>query len=257
VARFGVHVKIDTGMTRLGVVAGEFGDFLARCAAQPSIRVDGLATHFAGADDGEPEETEAQLRRFVGCLEEARRMGADPQVIHAANSAAALRFPASRFDLVRPGLLLYGARPGPRVPDLGLTPALTVATRVIALRRVPAGTRVSYGGTRRLDRPSVVATLPLGYADGYPRSLSNAAQILIRGRRAPVVGVVCMDLCMVDVTDVPMAAVGDEAVVLGGEGAERILPEEVAAWAGTISYEILTGVSRRVPRRYDGKEEAG
>jgi alanine racemase len=248
--RYGIQVKIDTGMTRLGVTAREFGAFLARCAAHPSIRVDGLATHFASADEPDPGSTEEQLAAFIRCLDQARAMGADPQVIHAANSAAALRFPRTRFDLVRPGLVLYGAMPSASVPDPGVRPVMSLHTRINALRHVEAGTRVSYGGTYTLGRPSVVATLPVGYADGYPRSLSSRAQVLLRGKRAPVVGRVCMDLCMVDVTEVPGVAVGDPVALLGGEGELAIRPEELAAWADTISYEVLCGVSRRVPRVY-------
>jgi len=248
--RFSLHVKIDTGMTRLGVTEARFDEFLARCAAHPSIRVDGLATHFASADEADPEETEAQLRAFIRCLDRARAMGADPQVIHAANSAAALRFPRTRFDLIRPGIVLYGTRPSAKVEGPGLTPVLSLHTRINALREVEAGTRVSYAGTHTLTRRSRIATLPVGYADGYPRALSNRAQVLVRGCRAPLVGRVCMDLCMIDVTDVPGVEVGDPVALLGGEGALAIHPEELAGWAGTIVYEILAGVGKRVPRDY-------
>jgi alanine racemase len=252
--RFSIHVKIDTGMTRLGVTAAGFDGFLTRCARHPSIRVDGLATHFASADEPEPEATEEQLRLFIECLDRARAMGADPQVIHAANSAAALRFPRTRFDMIRPGIVLYGSVP-PLVDDPGVRPVLSWHTRINALREAPAGTRVSYGGTLVLGRASRIATIPVGYADGYPRALSNRAQVLVGGRRAPVVGRVCMDLCMIDVTDVPGAAVGDPVTLLGGDGELGIRPEELASWAGTISYEILCGISRRVPRVYTALAE--
>jgi alanine racemase len=254
--RFGIHIKVDTGMTRLGVTANEFEPFLKRCARHTSIRVDGLATHFASADEGDGEATRTQLATFVGCLDQARALGADPQVIHAANSAACLRFPESRLDLVRPGLALYGARASDHVPDIGGCPVLSFHTRVNALRQVEAGQGVSYGGTFVTHRQSVVATLPVGYADGYPRSLSNRAQVLIRGRRAPVIGRVCMDLTMVDVTDVPGVAVGDAVVLLGTQGDDVLRPEELGAWADTIPYEILTGISKRVPRLYPGTAEA-
>jgi alanine racemase len=253
--RFGVHVKVDTGMTRLGVEAGELEPFLRLCARHPAIRVDGLATHFAVADEKDPAGTDLQLARFVACLDRARAMGADPQLIHAANSAAALRFPRTRFDLVRTGLALYGSVPSRFVPDPGLLPVLSLTTRINAIRHVPAGTGVSYGWTARLDRPSVVATLPLGYADGYPRSASNRAQVLVRGRRAPLVGTVCMDLCMVDVTDVPGVEVGDAVTLLGRDGEASIAPGELAAWAGGIVYEITSGLSRRVPRTYPGLDD--
>jgi alanine racemase len=250
--RQSIHVKIDTGMSRLGVTDGRFGELLAQCAQHPSIRVDGLATHFASADEPDPSPTEEQLARFIRCLDQARAMGADPQVIHAANSSAALRFPRTRFDLVRPGIVLYGALPSVHLVahDPGIRPVLSLHTRVNALREVPAGTSVSYGGTVILARPSRIATIPVGYADGYPRSLSNRAQVIVRGRRAPVVGRVCMDLTMIDVTEVPGVEVGDPITLLGSEGAEAIRPEELAAWAGTIAYEILCGISKRVPRVY-------
>jgi alanine racemase len=254
--RFSIHVKIDTGMTRLGVTGARFDEFLTRCAQHPSIRVDGLATHFASADEEDPASTEEQLRLFIACLDRARAMGADPQVIHAASSAAALRFPRTRFDLIRPGILLYGSVP-PQVSDPGVRPVLSWHTRINALREVPAGTRVSYGGTLELARPSRIATLPVGYADGYPRRLGNRAQVLVHGRRAPLVGRVCMDLCMVDVTEVPQVAVGDAVTLLGGEGEGSIRPEELAGWADTISYEILAGISRRVPRVYPAVEVGG
>jgi alanine racemase len=248
--RYSIHVKVDTGMTRLGVTPDRFPDFLKQCASHPSIRVDGLATQFACADELDPGYTEDQLRRFIACLDQARALGADPQLIHAANSAAALRFPRTRFDWVRPGIVLYGARPSLHVPDPGLKPVLSLHTSINALRQVPAGTPVSYGGTHVLKRPSVVATLPVGYADGYPRKLSNRAQVIIRGQRAPLIGRVCMDLCMIDVTNVAGVRVGDAVTLLGGEEPVAIHPEELASWAETIAYEIFCGISKRVPREY-------
>jgi alanine racemase len=150
--------------------------------------------------------------------------------------------------------VLYGAHPGPAVPELDLRPVISLQTRINALRRVPAGTGVSYGATHVTTRETLVATLPVGYADGYPRTLSNRAQVLVRGRRAPLVGTVCMDLCMVDVTDVPGVQVGDRVLLLGGDGEEIIRPRDLAGWAGTIPYEVLCGISRRVPRAYPGAE---
>jgi alanine racemase len=250
--RQSIHVKIDTGMSRLGVTVARFGDLLRQCARQPSIRVDGLATHFASADEADPAPTEEQLARFILCLDQARAMGADPQVIHAAASSAALRFPRTRFDLVRPGIVLYGALPSLHLVehDPGIRPVLSLHTRVNALRDLPAGTGVSYGGTFTLARPSRIATIPVGYADGYPRALSNRGMALVRGRRAPIVGRVCMDLTMIDVTEIPGVETGELVTLLGGEGPEAIRPEELAAWADTIAYEILCGISRRVPRIY-------
>ncbi len=252
--RMPIHMKVDTGMSRLGVTTHRFEDFLRACAEHPTVRVDGMATHFACADMLDPEPTETQLARFIGCLDQARAMGADPQMIHAANSAATLRFPRTRFDMVRPGLLLYGALPASHLEDPGLEPCMSWRTRINALRRIPAGAAVSYGGTWVAPRPTVIATLPVGYADGYPRALSNRARVIVRGARARQVGNVCMDLCMVDVTDLPGVAVGDEVVLMGTQGEARITPEELAAWADTIPWEILGGITRRVPRVYDEAE---
>jgi len=254
VLRFSIHVKVDTGMTRLGVTVDRFEELMRQAANHPSIRVDGLATHFACADEQDPAFTEEQLVRFVRCLDRARALGADPQVIHAANSAAALRFPRTRFDMIRPGLCLYGSRGTAHVPDRDLRPVMSLHTRVNALRQVPKGTGVSYGCTFTTGRTSVIATLPVGYADGYSRSMSNRAQVLIRGQRAPVVGRVCMDLCMVDVTEVEGVKVGDRVTLLGGDGPVALRPEELAEWADTIPYEVLCGISRRVPRVYPGAD---
>lgn len=255
--RFGIHVKIDTGMTRIGVVEPGFEPFLRRCARRPAIRVDGLATHFASAEDADPEPTERQLDAFIRCLNLARTLGADPQVIHAANTAAALRYPKSRFDLVRPGIALYGMVPSEHVPNHGFVPVASWRTRINAIREVPAGTPVSYGGTHVTKRRSRIATLPVGYADGYPRRLSNRAQVQLDDAegvacRAPVVGNVCMDLCMIDVTDVKGVSVGDAVHLMGGSGPAAIHPDELARWADTVSYEILAGISKRVPRVYPG-----
>lgn len=259
--RFGLHVKVDTGMTRLGVVAGQFDAFLRRCARHPLLRVDGLATHFACAEERDLSATETQLATFIRCLDQARAMGADPQTIHAANTAAALRLPAARFDLVRVGLGLYGVLPSDQVPDPGLRPVLRWSTRINALRDVPAGTPVSYGATFVTTRPTRIATLPVGYADGYARRLSNRAEVLLPSaaggpRRVPLVGRVCMDLCMVDVTGVEGVAVGDPAVLLGGSGPLALSPDQLAGWGETISYEVLTAISKRVPRAYPGLSEA-
>jgi alanine racemase len=174
---------------------------------------------------------------------------------HAANSAAALRFPRTRFDAVRPGLAIYGALPSAAVSLPGLEPALRLSTRVMAIRQVPVGGTVSYGGLWRAARASRVAILPVGYADGYPRHV-RGAETLVRSRRAPVVGAICMDMMMVDVTDVPGVTVGDDVALIGAGpdgaegGADRITVDDLARWAGTINYEILAGISKRVPRVY-------
>ena len=260
-----VHVKIDTGMGRLGFSPDAAPDAVAALARSAFLRLEGLMTHFADADLADPAYAREQVARFDAVAETVRRAGVHIPIRHAANSAAVMAASSWRsamggplYDAVRPGLMLYGARPGPAVgAGVDLRPVLSLTTRILLLKRVPPGTPISYGRTFVTRRESLIAVLPIGYADGYPRALSNAGRVLVRGRGAPVVGRVCMDLTMVDVTDVPGAAEGDEAVVIGAQGAAAITVEEVAAGAGTIAYEILCGIGPRVPRRYLDAASAG
>lgn len=244
-----VHLKVDTGMNRLGIAARELPAVVERGATLARVRLAGLCTHFASADLADEAPTREQIALFQACLAAARARGLPPAVVHAANSAASLRFAEARFDAVRPGLALYGSMPSRVVARPELEPVLRLRTRVMALHDVATGAGVSYGGVWRAPRPSRVATLPLGYADGYPRHVA-AAQVLVRGRRAPVVGAVCMDMLMVDVTDVPGAAIGDVVTLIGSDGGQTIGVDDLAAWAGTVGYEILCGISKRVPRLY-------
>lgn len=244
-----VHLKVDTGMSRLGVAVWELPEVLERLRNMPALRLAGVCTHFASADVAEGSPTEEALTRFEGALDEVRRAGHRDLINHAANSAAAIRFPAARHEAVRPGLALYGAMPS-RVVDLpGLEPALRLTTRIMAVHEIAVGTGVSYGALWRAARPSRIATLPVGYADGYPRHVQDA-QALLAGRRVPVVGAVCMDMLMIDVTDVPagQATVGATVTLLGRDGEQEITVDELAASAGTVNYEILCGISKRVPR---------
>jgi len=245
--RVDVHLKVDTGMSRLGVMPAELPATLAQLAASPQLRLVGLCTHFASADVAETGVTESALAAFRSALEQAQQMGFAGLTRHAANSAAAVRFPDARFDAVRPGLALYGAMPSPVVRLAGLESALALRTRIMAVREIAPGATVSYGGTWRAARPTRVATLPIGYADGYPRHV-RAAQVLLAGRRVPVIGVVCMDMLMIDVTDLPQTALDGPVTLIGRDGSEEITVDDLARWAGTISYEILCGISKRVPR---------
>jgi len=242
-----VHVKIDTGMSRLGIAVGDLDATLARLADLPALRLAGLCTHFASADLPGPETTAEALDRFAACLRLAAAAGFQDLVNHAANSAATVRFSEARLDAVRPGLALYGAMPSETVSLPGLEAALALRTRVMAVHDIAAGTTVSYGGLWRASRPSRVATLPIGYADGYPRHVRDAS-VLLGGRRIPIVGAVCMDMLMVDVTDLPEAALAGAVTLIGRDGADVITVDDVARWAGTVSYEILCGISKRVPR---------
>jgi alanine racemase len=210
-------------------------------------------SHLADADGDDPTPTEAQLAAFEAGRAQVLAAGLRPTLTHVANSAGTVRFPSARFDLVRPGLALYGYNASAASAYTGLRPVMALKSRVVALREVAPGTRVSYGGQWTAARRSRIATLPIGYADGYTRRLSGQAQVIVGGRRVPVVGAITMDMCMADVTDVEACKLGDEAVLLGAQGEARITADELARWAGTIVWEIFCGVSKRVPRIYIGE----
>jgi len=244
-----IHIKVDTGMSRLGVAIEDLPAALARVHALNGLRLAGLCTHLASADLPDAEQTERALDRFESCVAAAKRAGFDGLCNHAANSAAAVRFPRSRIDAIRPGLALYGAMPSRQVRLLGLEPAMRLTSRIMAVHDIAPGTGVSYGWIWRARRPSRIATLPIGYADGYPRHVTGA-EALVGGWRVPVVGAVCMDMMMIDVTDLPPAETGMGATVtlIGRDGDQTITVDDLAGWAGTVSYEILCGISKRVPR---------
>ena len=277
----GVHLKVDTGMARLGVTMDGLDAFARGLAAFPEVRVRGLMTHLALADAATPDETREQMLRFDEATALLARHGVRPSIRHAANSAAMLRGEA-RLDVVRPGVAIFGVAPSiastkvdpagelegsgalpskpgdasdERVPlsrDLRLV--MRVRTEVVDIREVEAGAPIGYGALWRAPRRSRIATVPMGYADGLSRHLSNRGAVLVRGARAPIVGAVSMDMSMIDVTDLPGVSVRDEAVVLGAQegplGKGAITAEEVASHADTIPWEVLTSISRRVPRFY-------
>jgi alanine racemase len=247
-----VHLKVDTGMGRVGVAPGQARATAEKIRALPCVRLRGLMTHFADAEAEDPAFAREQLRRFAEAEAGLRQAGIDRPIRHAANSAALLCLPEARLDLVRPGIMLYGYHPGGRhrSDKPGLRPSLRFRTAVSQLAAAPRGASVSYGRTFVAPRDLVVATLPVGYADGWGRLLSNRGQVLIRGRRVPVIGRVCMDMTMVDVTALPEVRVGDEAVLIGRQGEEEITADEVAEAQGTISYEVLCRIGPRVPRVY-------
>ena len=249
-----IHVKVDTGMSRVGVLPEDVAAFGRGLQAIPGVCVDGVFSHFACAEDVSGPTVARQMTLFADAVEQLAQVGVQPPRRHLANSAAVMTFPRahhSRYSMVRPGIMLYGVPPDPALAArAALEPAMRFRTAVIQDKRVPAGTPVSYGQTFRTERPSTLATIAVGYADGYPRALSNRGQVLVRGRRAPVVGRVCMDLTIVDVTGIDGVRAGDEVVLWGRQGAAEITCGEVAAWAGTIPYELLTRVGSRVPRVY-------
>lgn len=250
-----VHVEIDTGMRRLGVPEGEALALLASAASEPGLRLAGVLTHFARADEPDPAHRLAPLARFRTLLAEARVRGIAPPLVHVANSPALVALHEIEAALpeqnaVRPGLLLYGVSPAPHL-DAGLAPVMTLRSSLVALRPAAAGDAVGYGGTHRVARATRIATVAAGYADGVPFSLGNRGCVLLRGRRVPIVGRVSMDLVTVDVGE-GAAAVGDEVILFGVGPLGRLPVEEVAAAAGTIAYELLARVGRRVPRRFAG-----
>lgn len=247
-----VHLKVDTGMGRVGVPPREARRAAEHIAGLPSLVLVGLMTHFADAEADDPGYAREQLRAFGDACRELAAAGIPVRWRHAANSGALLALPEARFDLVRPGILLYGCHPrgGLRPGDSPLAPALRLRTEIRQLKDLPRGATVSYGRSYVAPRDIRVATLPIGYADGVGRLLSNRGQVLIRGRRAPIIGRICMDMTLVDVTEVPEARVADEAVLIGRQGEEEITADEFAAWQGTISHEVLCRIGPRVPRVY-------
>ncbi|MCS6840171.1 MAG: alanine racemase [Roseiflexus sp.] len=243
-----VHVEVDTGMARTGLSIAELGPFLRTLADMPGVRIEGLYTHFADADAPDLSAAEAQLRRFCTVVEAITAAGMRPPIVHAANSAALLRLPGARFDMVRPGIACYGLSPSPWTPlPPTLRPALSFHAEVAQVRDLPPETPVSYGGAFITRRTSRIATIPVGYADGLRRSPAWR-EVLVRGQRAPIVGRICMDYAMIDVTDIPGVRRGDLVTLIGAQGDARLTADEVAEWLGTISYDVVATILPRVPR---------
>ena len=249
-----VHVKVDTGMGRLGVRYDGAAEFAGRLREFTHLRVGGLMTHFAAADEPRRDcYTGDQLARFREALAAFRARGHEPEYEHMANSAATYAHPEARGNMVRPGGVLYGLWRDvlpPQAGDPGLRPVMTVRTRVTLLKPVHAGETLGYGCTYEAAREMLVATVPAGYADGYVRALSNRGRVVVRGQFAPVVGRVSMDLTLLDVTDIEGVQVGDRVTLLGADAGHLLPAEDLAQTAGTLSYEITCGISARVPRRY-------
>ena len=244
-----VHIKLDTGMGRIGVRTPEEAAALAALIdSLPGIGLTGCFTHMATADEPDSAGTLAQIARFEAMTAAIAKVHPAPIVRHAANTASIFCYPQAHYDMVRGGIALYGYPPVPGVT--GLVPAMRWVTRGVYVKTIAPGERVSYGGTFTAQRDTRVMTVPVGYADGYRRGLSGKGCVLVRGQRAPILGRVCMDQIMVDVTDIPGAQAGDEVVLLGRQGADCIDAEEMAAWLGTISYEVLCAPGKRVPRVY-------
>ena len=261
--RMPAHVKLDTGMGRLGLRnVRDSIHFLENVYHLPGIALQGVYTHFATADDEEDGSFALeQLQQFEDILHACREKGLDIQIKHAANTAAALKYPRSHLDMVRIGIGLYGCYPGNGVDRslIKLLPVMSWKSRIVFLKKVPAGTPISYGRSFITRSNTLIATVPLGYGDGFSRLFSNRGVMLVRGKKVPVTGRVCMDLTMLDVGRVPLVKEGDEVVVFGEQGAEAILVDELAEQLGTIHYEVLCNVGKRVPRFYlqSGELERG
>jgi alanine racemase len=247
-----LHLKVDTGMQRVGCAPTAALELATRIAEARSVEFEGLATHLAVADEADHPATTRQLAALDAAEAEIRDAGLTPALVHAANSAALIRLPAARRDLVRSGIAVYGVAPGPGIgDDLDLRPAMSYRTQVTFVKQVEAGSEVSYGLRHTFDRATTVATIPVGYADGVPRALGVAgAEVLIGGRRRPMVGVVTMDQVVVDLGDDDSVQVGDEVVLIGRQADEQVTAEEWASLTGTIGYEIVCNAGRRAERRW-------
>lgn len=253
-----IHVKIETGTGRQGILPENVPAFLRRAAGIPGIEIEGLSTHFANIEDTLNHEfAEKQLDIFRKVVETVRKSGISPSVIHTACTAATILFPETHFDMLRTGIGLYGLWPSREtflstqsngIPVPELRPVLSWKTRIAQIKEFPAGSYIGYGCTYRTNRKTKLGVLPVGYADGYDRKCGNSAHVLVRGKRAPILGRVCMNLVMVDLTDIPEASLEDTAVLLGKDGNEIITAEMMAEWVGTINYEIVTRINPFTPR---------
>ena len=262
-----IHLKVDTGMGRLGLLSQNFkphhsGEIINTKAVDASVAIaglkglelEGIFTHFATADRADKRYAKKQLDLFLDFLSRMRECGLNPAVRHAANSAALIDMPQTHLDMVRPGIAIYGLYPSPEVNKkrVSLKPAMALRARVIHVKKVPAGFNISYGITYKTKQATTIATVPVGYADGLNRLLSSRGQMLIHGKRAPIVGRVCMDFSMLDVGGIDNVRVGDEAVIFGPQGNDSITVDEMASSLNTINYEIVSTITARVPRVYLG-----
>ncbi|MDD6327715.1 MAG: alanine racemase [Eubacteriales bacterium] len=253
-----VHIKVDTGMSRIGFMASEDGVLeAAKLFSMPGLHVEGIFTHYARADETDKTFANIQKQRFLDFIDGLRRMGYEPSVKHIDNSAGTMEFADDEFDMVRLGIVMYGLYPSEEVThDIKLKPAMSLVSHVAHVKTLPANVGISYGGTFVTNKDTRVATVTAGYADGYPRAQSNIGNVLIHGCFAPILGRVCMDQFMVDVTDIPGVTVGDDVILIGACGDKRISVEEVAEPANSFNYELVCNISRRVPRVYalNGKD---
>ena len=253
-----IHIAVDTGMGRLGFLAQEDGEFqksileIEKISRMEGLEAEGMFTHFARADEKDPSAARLQAGRFQRVSQALADRGVEIPVQHCSNSAGIVMLKGVGFSMARAGITMYGLYPSEEVDgsEMKFRPALSLYSKVIFVKEVPAGTTVSYGWTYVTDKKTRIATVPAGYGDGYPRSLSNRGYVLIRGKKAPVIGRVCMDQMMVDVTEIPEAEEGDVATLIGRDGEEELPVERLSALSGKFNYEFVCGISKRVPRVY-------
>ncbi len=255
-----VHIPVDTGMTRIGLAVSEkSADMAAEIAGIPGLMVEGMFTHFARADETDRSPALVQLKRFNRFIGLMKDRGVEIPLVHASNSAGIMRVPEAHFSLVRAGISIYGIYPSDEVEkdEMPLEPAMSLVSHVTYVKDVPAGTEISYGGTFTTSRPTRLATVPVGYADGYPRQLSGKAYVLIGGKPAPICGRVCMDQMMIDVTDIPGVKRGDRVVLMGRDGDNEITVDMLGELSGRFPYEFVCCINKRVPRIYihNGEEQ--
>jgi len=244
------HLKVDTGMGRIGIRPVSAVATIKKIKTLPFIEMEGLYTHLASAEDDEAYSRQ-QIEMFIKIIKELEQEHITIKYKHVSGSAAILKYRNYPLTMVRPGLMMYGLPPFKGAEkQITLRPVLSLKTKIVYLKRLPKGNSISYGRTFITKRNSFIGTLPVGYADGYPRSLSNKAVVLVQGKRVPVIGRVCMDMCMIDLTGMKGLDVGEEVILIGKQGQEAISVHEIADWAKTISYEIVCGISARVPRIY-------
>ncbi len=256
--RLKIHIKVDTGMSRIGIFPDQAGfDFVKTVSKLPGLEIEGIYTHFARADEKDKKSALEQFRRFTGFTQRLEReLSMDIPLKHCANSAAIMELPQTQLSLVRAGIAMYGLWPSEEMDreKMELSPVFSLYSHIVYIKTVPAGVAVSYGGTYVTEKRRRIATIPVGYGDGYPRGLSGKGEVLICGKRAPILGRICMDQFMVDVTKIPEAAEGDRVTLIGRDGEEQITMEELGALSGRFNYELACDLGSRIPRLYTGGE---
>ncbi|OPJ65101.1 alanine racemase [Clostridium oryzae] len=248
-----IHIALDTGMGRIGFLMDEKSvEDVYKISKLPNLVIESIFSHFSTSDEKDKTYSMEQFKRFNNFCDKLNKLGVDYGVRNIANSGAIIDMPDTHLDMCRAGIILYGYLPSNEVKqhELDIKPVMSVKAKIVNIKRVPAGESISYGRQYRTERESIIATLPIGYADGFTRLLFNKAKVIVKGRLAPVVGRICMDMCMIDVTDIPEVAAGDEVVIMGSQGENSITADTYADLLGTINYEVLCGVGMRIPRIY-------